>query len=68
MVGRVCMDQLMVDCGDLHVETGDQVTLIGTQGEERISAEEVARWLDTIPYEVTTQINARVPRVFVDEG
>jgi alanine racemase len=43
------------------------VALIGAQGGERISAEEVARRLDTIPYEVTTQVNARVPRVFVDE-
>jgi alanine racemase len=68
VVGRVCMDQLMVDCGDLRVEVGDPVTLIGSQDNERISAEEVAGWLDTIPYEVTTQINARVPRVFVDEG
>lgn len=67
VVGRVCMDQLMVDCGDVRVEVGDPVVLIGRQGDERITAEEVARWLDTIPYEVTTQINARVPRVFVDE-
>jgi alanine racemase len=67
VVGRVCMDQLMVDCGDLRIEVGDPVTLIGSQGTECIPAEEVARWLDTIPYEVTTQINARVPRVFVDE-
>ncbi len=66
VVGRVCMDQLMVDCGELRVEVGDPVTLIGSQGNERISAEEVAHWLDTIPYEVTTQISARVPRVFVD--
>jgi alanine racemase len=66
VVGLVCMDQLMVDCGDLRVEFGDPVVLIGRQGEDRISAEEVARWLDTIPYEVTTQINARVPRVFLD--
>lgn len=67
VVGRVCMDQLMVDCGELRVEVGDPVTLIGSQESQRISAEEVAHWLDTIPYEVTTQISARVPRVFVDE-
>ena len=65
VVGTVCMDQLMVDCGEERVEVGDPVALIGSQGEERISAEEVARWLNTIPYEVTTQINTRVPRVFV---
>ncbi len=67
VVGRICMDQLMVDCGDLRVEVGDPVTLIGRQDGERIRAEEVARWQETIPYEVTTQINARVPRVFTDE-
>jgi alanine racemase len=67
VVGRICMDQLMVDCGDLRVEVGDPVTLIGQQGGERIRAEEVARWQETIPYEVTTQINARVPRVFTEE-
>ncbi|RJP81018.1 MAG: alanine racemase [Candidatus Zixiibacteriota bacterium] len=66
VVGRVCMDQLMVDCGDLRVEVGEPVILIGKQGDERISAEEVAAWLDTIPYEVTTQIAARVPRVYLD--
>lgn len=65
VVGTVCMDQLMVDCGDVRVEVGDPVALIGSQGEERISAEEMARWLNTIPYEVTTQINTRVPRVFI---
>ena len=68
VVGTVCMDQLMVDCGEERVEVGDPVALIGSQGEERISAEEVARWLNTIPYEVTTQINTRVPRVFVGGG
>lgn len=68
VVGTVCMDQLMVDCGEERVEVGDPVALIGSQGEERISAEEVAGWLNTIPYEVTTQINTRVPRVFVGGG
>jgi len=66
VIGRVCMDQIMVDCGDHHVEVGDPVALIGAQGKERISAEEMARWLNTISYEVTTTINMRVPRVFVD--
>jgi len=66
VVGTVCMDQIMVDCGNDHVEVGDPVALIGRQGEERISAEDIARLLGTIPYEVTTQINTRVPRVFVE--
>ncbi|MCX6639385.1 MAG: alanine racemase [bacterium] len=64
VVGTVCMDQIMVDAGETRVEVGDPVVLIGRQGEEQISAQEVADWLRTIPYEVTTQISARVPRVF----
>ncbi len=65
VVGTVCMDQIMVDCEDVKVEVGDPTALIGLQGDERITAEKVAGWLNTIPYEVTTQINTRVPRVFV---
>jgi alanine racemase len=67
VVGKVCMDQIMVDCGDIQVEVGDEVVIIGKQGDRRISVEETAAWLDTIPYEVTTTINTRVPRVFVEE-
>ncbi|MBU1881938.1 alanine racemase [bacterium] len=66
VVGTVCMDQIMINCGDDHVEAGDPVALIGKQGNQRISAEEIAKLLHTIPYEVTTQINTRVPRVFVE--
>lgn len=66
VVGTVCMDQIMVDCGDNRIEVGDPVTLIGSQGKERITAEEISRLLNTIPYEVTTQINTRVPRVFAE--
>jgi alanine racemase len=64
VVGTVCMDQIMVDAGEIRVEVGDPVVLIGRQGDQRITALEVAGWLKTIPYEVTTQISARVPRVF----
>lgn len=66
VVGTVCMDQVMVDCDNDRIEVGDQVMIIGSQGDERISAEETARWLDTISYEITTQINTRVPRIFVE--
>jgi alanine racemase len=64
IVGVVTMDQLMVDCGDDHVEVGDEVVLIGTQGKETITAEEVAGHLDTIAYEIVCGIGPRVPRFY----
>lgn len=65
IVGRVCMDQSMVNLGpETNVQVGDEVVLIGNSGEQEISAYEWAEKLDTITYEVTCQINQRVPRVF----
>jgi alanine racemase len=64
LVGRVCMDQTMIDVSHVpNVRVGDEVVLIGRQGEDEISAEEVADWLGTINYEVVSEILARVPRV-----
>lgn len=64
LVGTVSMDNVTIDLGpDIDVEPGAVAVLIGTQGEERILAEEVARRLDTINYEITCGITARVPRV-----
>jgi alanine racemase len=64
VAGTVSMDNIAVDLGpgEPAVEPGELVTLIGGQGEERILAEEVARRLGTINYEVTCGISARVPR------
>ncbi|MBI3647363.1 MAG: alanine racemase [Actinobacteria bacterium] len=62
VAGSVTMDQLLADCGDLEVEPGDEVTLIGRQGDEVVSAEELARLSGTICYEVVTRIGERVPR------
>jgi alanine racemase len=65
VVGRVCMDQCMIDVGPLaDVKVGDTVTLIGKDGAEEISVYDWAQALKTITYEVTCQINARVPRVY----
>jgi alanine racemase len=66
--GTVCMDQFMVDVGDDRVETGAVATLIGDDGHEGISAEELALHIGTINYEVTTRIPSRVPRVFLNEA
>jgi alanine racemase len=63
LVGTVSMDNVTVDLGpDPEAEVGDEVVLIGAQGEERILAEEVARRMGTINYEVTTGLLPRVPR------
>jgi alanine racemase len=64
IVGRVCMDQTMVNVSHIpNVRVGDEVVLIGCQGDDAITAEEVANWLGTINYEVVSEILARVPRV-----
>jgi alanine racemase len=64
LVGRVCMDQTMIDVTHIpDVRQGDEVVLIGEQGGERITAEDVAQRLGTINYEVVSEILARVPRV-----
>jgi alanine racemase len=63
LVGTVSMDNVTVDLGpDPRAEVGDQVVLIGSQGDERILAEEVARRMGTINYEVTTGLLPRVRR------
>jgi alanine racemase len=64
--GTVCMDQFLVDVGSATVDVGAVVTLIGADGDQRISAEELAEHIGTINYEVTARIPSRVPRVFLD--
>ena len=67
IVGNICMDQMMVDVTQIEgVRVGDEVILIGEQGAERISAEEIARLCSTINYEVVCALAQRVPRVYVD--
>jgi alanine racemase len=62
VAGTVTMDQILVDCGGDDVRPGDDVVLIGAQGDERITAEELAGHLGTIGYEMVTAISERVPR------
>jgi alanine racemase len=62
-VGRICMDQFMVNVGDDEVRVGDEVILLG----KGIRAEELAEWMGTNEYEVMTSISARVPRVYINE-
>ncbi len=64
ILGRICMDQCMIDVTDIpDVQVGDEVVLIGHQGDGVLSAEIVAQRLGTINYEVVSAILARVPRV-----
>jgi len=62
IAGTVTMDQLLVDVGDLDVQVGDAVVLLGTQGDLVIDADEWAQRLDTISYEVVTRLGGRLPR------
>jgi alanine racemase len=62
IVGVVTMDQLMVDVGDADVAIGDEVVLIGSQGDETITVQEIANRLDTIGYEVVCALSSRLPR------
>jgi alanine racemase len=64
LIGRVCMDQCMIDVTRIaDVRVGDEVTLIGQQGDDELTAEAVAARLGTIHYEVVAELLARVPRV-----
>ncbi|MCC7129147.1 MAG: alanine racemase [Anaerolineae bacterium UTCFX2] len=69
IIGRVCMDQFVVDASDIpQVQQDDEVVLVGKQGDARIRAEEVAALAETINYEVTTSLLARVVRVYLEDG
>jgi len=64
--GRVCMDQIMVDVGNLPVRICDEVVLIGSQCKNKISVEELARLCGTIPYEIVCGLGSRIPRIYID--
>ena len=65
IVGRVCMDQFMVDVTDLEASEFDPVILLGKDGKDEITPEELGRLSGRFPYELTCDINQRVPRVYV---
>lgn len=65
IVGRVCMDQTMVDVTNIPgVCAGDDAVILGSQGSETITAEEIASWADTISYEVLLSVSPRVERIY----
>ncbi len=65
VAGTVTMDQILVDVGDEPVEPGDEVVLIGRQGDEAMTADELAETLGTISYEIVCAVGERVPRRYV---
>lgn len=69
VIGRICMDQMMADVTDIpDVRPGDTVTLMGKDGEETITAENIAAWAGTISYEILLAATGRVPRRWLHES
>ncbi len=66
VIGRVCMDQTMVNVEWETAYNGDEVILLGESDQLAITCDDLAQWAGTIPYEVLTNINTRVPRVYVN--
>jgi len=64
VVGSICMDQIIVDIGNSHINIGDEVMLIGKQGNEEITVYELANRIHTIPYQITTSLLSRIPRIY----
>ncbi len=69
VIGRVCMDQFMVDVTDIpDVKQGDEVTIVGVDGGETLTVEELAKTAGSFNYEYVCDITKRVPRVYVKSG
>ncbi|MGD9849990.1 MAG: alanine racemase [Nitrospirales bacterium] len=65
IIGKICMDMMMVDVTEIpHATIGQEVCLLGTQGTRSISAEDYAKWLDTIPYEVLCGIGGKAKKIY----
>lgn len=67
IIGNVCMDALMIDVSDIPFYTNEYVTLIGRDGDDEITADEVARLCGTISYEILCGISKRVPRIYTEK-
>lgn len=69
VLGRICMDQMMVDVSDIpETKPGDRVTLVGTDGSETITMEQISAVADSFNYEFVCGISRRVPRIYVSGG
>lgn len=67
LVGTICMDQCMVDLGNQQIQIGEEVVLIGTQGQKSIWADELAEKGETISYEILAALSSRLPRFYKDK-
>lgn len=67
-IGRICMDQMMVDVTGLGARLGDEVVIIGEQGDEKITIEEIAEKAGEIPTSYLTHLSERLPRVYIENG
>lgn len=66
VVGRVCMDQCMIQLDQVpDAQVGDEIVLLGSQGDVRVQAEDIAARWDTIPYEVAVGLATRIPRIYI---
>jgi alanine racemase len=69
IIGRVCMDMFVVDLTEIaSVRLTEEAVLIGSQGDEIITAADLAEWAGTIPYEILSTIGGRIPRIYPEEG
>jgi alanine racemase len=66
IIGRVCMDAFMIDVTDVpRVKIGDEAVLVGKQGKEQISIDDISKWSEIFSYEVISRMGKRLPKVFV---
>ncbi len=69
VIGTVCMDYTMVDltkvCGSKLADVGEEIVILGQQGKDEITAEELGKYAKTISYEVLTSVGSRISRVYV---
>ena len=66
VVGAVCMDLTLVDVTDIPpIHPGEEVTLIGRQGEHQITVADLSRWAQSIPHEIVSQLSTRLPRHYI---
>ena len=64
VIGNISMDQIVVNIENDSAYNSDEVILLGSDGKNLITAEDLAEWAGTIPYEILTNINTRVPRIY----
>jgi len=66
VIGSISMDQIVVNIEQDSAFNGDEVILIGKADQSEIKVEDLANWAGTIPYEILTNINTRVPRIYIE--